>query len=123
MGTTIEVERLAGSCGAMVRALDLSTPQTPEQVESILQLLDEHLVVAFPGQQFDLDRLEAFTDELGGRDVTPYVDSVYTTGIERTDAADTASLPARLTAHGTLPQERARPVPAYGWSLWRSRTT
>mgnify|MGYP001826048499 CR=1 FL=1 len=73
MGTTIEVERLAGSCGAMVRGFDLAAPQTPEQVESILQLLDDHLVVALPGQRFDLDRLEAFTDELGGRDVTPYV--------------------------------------------------
>jgi len=76
MGTTIEVERLSGSCGAIVRGVDLSAPQTPEQVESILQLLDEHLVVAFPGQRFDLDRLEAFTDELGGRDVTPYVTPV-----------------------------------------------
>jgi len=76
MGTTIEVERLSGSCGAIVRGVDLSAPQTPEQVESILQLLDEHLVVAVPGQRFDLDRLEAFTDELGGRDVTPYVTPV-----------------------------------------------
>ena len=76
MGTTITVERLAGSGGAIVRGVDLSTAQTPEQIESILQLLDEHLVVAFPGQRFDLDRLEAFTDELGGRDVTPYVTPV-----------------------------------------------
>jgi len=76
MGTTIEVERLSGSCGAIVRGVDLSAPQTPEQVESILQLLDEHLVVAVPGQRFDLDRLEALTDELGGRDVTPYVTPV-----------------------------------------------
>jgi len=59
-----------------VRGVDLSAPQTPEQVESILQLLDEHLVVAVPGQRFDLDRLEALTDELGGRDVTPYVTPV-----------------------------------------------
>ncbi len=70
---TVEVDRLAGSCGAVVRGLDLSAPQTADQIEAVKQLLDEHLVVAFAGQRFDLDRLEAFTDELGGRDVTPYV--------------------------------------------------
>lgn len=70
------VERLAGSCGAIVRGLDVGRPQSPEQIEAILRLLDEHLVVAFSGQRMDLDRLEAFTDELGGRDITPYVTPV-----------------------------------------------
>jgi taurine dioxygenase len=69
----MQVERLAGSCGAIVSGLDVTRPQTPDEVESILQLLDEHLVIALPHQRLDLDRLEAFTDELGGRDVTPYV--------------------------------------------------
>jgi taurine dioxygenase len=73
---TLEVQRLAGSCGAIVRGIDVSRPQSPEEIETILQLLDEHLVVAFPDQAMDLDRLEAFTDELGGRDVTPYVKPV-----------------------------------------------
>jgi taurine dioxygenase len=72
----IQVERLAGSCGAIVHGIDVGAPQSPEQIESILQLLDQHLVIALPRQQLDLDRLEAFTDELGGRDVTPYVTPV-----------------------------------------------
>lgn len=72
----ISVERIAGSCGAVVHGLDVSRPQSSEQVETILQLLDEHLVIALPRQQLDLDRLEVFTDELGGRDVTPYVTPV-----------------------------------------------
>ena len=72
----ITVERLAGSCGAIVHGVDVSRPQSPDEIESILRLLDEHLVVAFPHQRLDLDRLEAFTDELGGRDVTPYVTPV-----------------------------------------------
>ena len=67
---------MAGSCGAIVRGLDLTTPLSALEVESVLELLDEHLVVAFPDQPMDLDRLEEFTDELGGRDVTPYVTSV-----------------------------------------------
>jgi taurine dioxygenase len=69
----IAVQRLAGSCGAVVTGADLNTPQSPEQVEQILQLLDTHLIVALPGQRLDLDRLESFTDELGGRDLTPFV--------------------------------------------------
>lgn len=73
MTTAVDVERLAGSCGAIVRGIDVAEPQTAEQIETILRLLDEHLVIALPGQRFDLDRLEAFTDELGGRDVTPYI--------------------------------------------------
>lgn len=76
MGTTVDIDRLAGSCGAIVRGLDLSRPQTAAQVEAVRELLDEHLVVAFADQRLDLDRLEAFTDELGGRDVTPYVTPV-----------------------------------------------
>ncbi|HUS42868.1 MAG TPA: TauD/TfdA family dioxygenase [Ilumatobacteraceae bacterium] len=71
-----EVERLAGSCGAIVRGIDVARPQSPHEIEVLLQLLDEHLVIALPRQRLDLDRLEAFTDELGGRDVTPYVTPV-----------------------------------------------
>ena len=74
--TSVDVQRLAGSCGAIVRGLDVSRPQSPEQIEAILRLLDEHLVIALPRQALDLDRLEAFTDELGGRDITPFITPV-----------------------------------------------
>jgi len=74
--TTMDVQRLGGSCGAIVRGLDLARPQSTDEVETILQLLDEHLVVAFADQPMDLDRLEAFTDELGGRDLTPFITPV-----------------------------------------------
>ncbi len=56
--------------------MDLARPQSPDEIEAIKRLLDEHLVVAFAEQRFGLDRLEAFTDELGGRDITPYVSAV-----------------------------------------------
>jgi taurine dioxygenase len=72
----MDVQRLAGSCGALVQGIDVTVPQSPEQIETILGLLDEHLVVAFPRQDLDLDRLEAFTDELGGRDITPFITGV-----------------------------------------------
>ena len=72
----MDVQRLGGSCGAIVRGLDLTRPQSADEIETILRLLDEHLVVAFADQRMDLDRLEAFTDELGGRDITPYIAAV-----------------------------------------------
>jgi taurine dioxygenase len=72
----LDVERFAGACGAVVHGFDLRQPQSPEQIEQLLALLDDHLVVALPDQHLDLDGLERFTDELGGRDVTPYVTPV-----------------------------------------------
>ncbi|MCB1002197.1 MAG: TauD/TfdA family dioxygenase [Acidimicrobiales bacterium] len=68
-----DVERIAGACGAIVRGFDASQRQSSAQIEALQQLLDEHLVVFLPDQRLDLDQLERFTDELGGRDVTPFV--------------------------------------------------
>jgi taurine dioxygenase len=76
MTVTVEVERIAGACGAFVTGFDLRDPQTPDTVEHLRRLLDEHLVVFLPEQSLDLDQLERFTDELGGRDLTPFVASV-----------------------------------------------
>ncbi len=76
MAVTVDVERIAGACGAVVRGFDLRSPQEPGTVERLRRLLDEHLVVFLPEQQLDLDQLERFTDELGGRDLTPFVASV-----------------------------------------------
>ena len=72
----ITVERLAGTCGAIVRGIDMSTPQSPADIERLKTLLDEHLVIALPEQDIDLDRQEQFTDEFGGRSVTPFVTPV-----------------------------------------------
>ena len=67
---------MAGSCGAIVRGIDLRAPQSPEQIAALTALLGEYLVVALPDQHLDLDQLERVTDELGGRDITPFVKSV-----------------------------------------------
>ncbi len=71
-----QIERIAGACGAIVRGVDLRQPQTAEQTAELVALLDEHLVIALPDQFLDLDQLERATDELGGRDITPYVKPV-----------------------------------------------
>ncbi len=69
----ITVERAAGSLGAFVCGLDLAEPLDPSPMASLRAALREHLVVFLADQDIDLDQLERFTDEIGGRDVTPYV--------------------------------------------------
>jgi taurine dioxygenase len=73
VSTEFRVEPLAGSCGALIEGLDLGTPLDTSRIDTIQALLDDHLVIAVPDQHFDLDRLEQLTDELGGRDATPFV--------------------------------------------------
>lgn len=72
---TITVERVAGSLGAVVNGLDVRSLGDRDH-EQLRAALAEHLVVFLPGQQLTLDDLEAFTDTLGGRDITPYVKPV-----------------------------------------------
>ena len=69
----VDVARFAGSLGAYVTGIDLRDEIEPPQVEQLRQALDQHLVVALPDQDITLDDLERLTDQLGGRDVTPYV--------------------------------------------------
>jgi len=76
MATSVGVEPLAGSCGAVVSGFDLRTPLAPGIVEQLKILLDRHRVIALPDQHLDLDALERLTDELGGCDTTPYVSPV-----------------------------------------------
>lgn len=73
MDTTIEISRVAGALGAVVRGLDLRSVADGEQIRPLLDALAEHLVVFLPEQDIDLDDLERITEMLGGRDVTPFV--------------------------------------------------
>jgi len=74
--TTITTERIAGSLGAIVHGFDLRTPLDDGDRVALRHAILDHLVVFLPDQHIDLDQLERFTDELGGRDVTPYVKPV-----------------------------------------------
>jgi taurine dioxygenase len=72
---TVTIERVAGSLGAIVHGLDVRSLST-EGHRDLTLALAEHLVVFLPDQALTLDDLEAFTDALGGRDITPYVTPV-----------------------------------------------
>ncbi len=70
------VERVAGSLGAVVDGIDVSRPLGADDAAFLRQAVVDHLVVFLPDQAVDLDQLERFTDEIGGRDITPYVKAV-----------------------------------------------
>lgn len=69
----LTVRQAGGAAGAYVTGLDLSRRLEGEDVASLRQALLDHLVVALPDQKMSLDDLERITDQLGGRDVTPFV--------------------------------------------------
>lgn len=72
--STITVEPTAGALGARVTGLDLTRPLDDAEVAALRAAALEHLVVFLPDQPMTLDDLERLTDQLGGRDVTPYVE-------------------------------------------------
>jgi taurine dioxygenase len=64
------------AAGAYVTGVDLSAPADAEEISTLRQALLDHLVVALPDQNLSLDDLERLTDQLGGRDLTPFVKPV-----------------------------------------------
>ncbi|MBA3605907.1 MAG: TauD/TfdA family dioxygenase [Actinomycetota bacterium] len=68
----MDVEQAGGALGAYVTGIDLTT-ESDAAAEALQCVLDEHLVAFLPEQDLSLDDLERLTDQLGGRDVTPYV--------------------------------------------------
>lgn len=69
----VKVAPASRVAGAYVTGIDLSTPTDAEEVATLRRALLDHLVVALPDQTLSLDDLERLTDQLGGRDVTPFV--------------------------------------------------
>ena len=70
---TLTVEPAAGSLGAYVTGLDLTCELDSRTLGELRAALLDHLVVFLPDQPMTLDDLERLTDQLGGRDVTPFV--------------------------------------------------
>jgi taurine dioxygenase len=70
---TLTIEPAAGALGAHVTGLDLTVELGEAEVDALRQALLDHLVVFLPDQAMTLDDLERLTDQLGGRDVTPFV--------------------------------------------------
>ncbi len=69
----LQVEPAAGALGAFVTGIDLTRPLAGEELAALRAALDAFAVVFLPDQAMSLDDLERVTEELGGRDVTPFV--------------------------------------------------
>jgi taurine dioxygenase len=120
----LTIEPFAGALGAVVRGIDLTAPITAEQAEWLRLALDEHLVICLPDQAMTLDDLERLTDDLGGRDLTPYVKPVdgrpYVIRVikEATDELNFANAwhtdLSYLPAPPSYTLLHARDVPAFG---------
>ncbi|HEX2890467.1 TauD/TfdA dioxygenase family protein [Vineibacter terrae] len=74
----LEVERIAGACGAQVTGVDLAGPLEPEIVAQIRAAILEHQVLTFPGQSIDDAGLERFTAYFGPFGVEPFVEGEET---------------------------------------------
>jgi taurine dioxygenase len=63
-------------CGALVEGIDLREPRADEQVAAIRSLWLQHQVLAFPGQDLQLEHIERFAESIGPFGVDPYFGSV-----------------------------------------------
>src|ERR1700740_1789060 len=72
----LQVSPGGGSLGAYVTGADLSKTLDAEDVAGVRGALLQHGVVALPDQAMNLEDLERFTDQLGGRDCPPFVKAV-----------------------------------------------
>jgi taurine dioxygenase len=69
----MDVIPASGSLGAFVTGVDLTKPLAEIELQTLQSALADHLVVFLRDQPMTLDHLESLTDQLGGRDVTPFV--------------------------------------------------
>lgn len=77
MNKQLSVTRLSAALGAEVEGLELSELNA-EQVDSIRELLHEHLVLFFPRQFLDIDAHVALGSHFGPLDSHPNLDNPFT---------------------------------------------
>ncbi len=102
MNKQLSITRLSAALGAEVEGLDLSELNA-EQVDSIRELLHEHLVLFFPQQFLDIDAHVALGSHFGPLDSHPNLDNPFTKHPHLFELAARAvgvlanRLPSRLT--------------------------
>jgi taurine dioxygenase len=70
---TLRVEPSAAGCGALIRGVDLSHPQSPAEIEAIRQAWLEHLVIGICDQELGISDLERFAAALGPDGDDPFI--------------------------------------------------
>jgi taurine dioxygenase len=70
---TLRVEPSAVGCGALIRGVDLSHPQSPAEIEAIRKAWLEHLVIGICDQELGISDLERFAAALGPKGDDPFI--------------------------------------------------
>ena len=70
---TLRVEPSAVGCGALIRGVDLSHPQSPAEIEAIRKAWLEHLVIGICDQELGISDLERFAAALGPDGDDPFI--------------------------------------------------
>ena len=70
---TLRVEPSAVGCGALIRGVDLSHPQSPAEIEAIRKAWLEHLVIGICDQELGISDLERFAAALGPEGDDPFI--------------------------------------------------
>jgi taurine dioxygenase len=66
--STIQVQPIGYALGAKVTNVDLSQPLSPQDLQTIQAAWTQHVVLVFPNQQLDPEKLIAFTRHFGELD-------------------------------------------------------
>lgn len=67
----LQVNPVAGDFVATITGIDLREPQSQEQVDAIVDAIDRHAVLIFPGQMLSQEQQVAFTSCFGPLDYGP----------------------------------------------------
>ena len=70
---TLRVEPSSVGCGALIRGVDLSHPQSPAEIEAIRKAWLEHLVIGICDQELGISDLERFAAALGPDGDDPFI--------------------------------------------------
>ena len=73
---TFRVEPSEESCGALIRGVDLSRPQSPAEIDLIRRAWLEHQVIGICDQDLEISDLERFAAALGPDGDDPFIASI-----------------------------------------------
>ena len=73
---TFRVEPSEESCGALIRGVDLSRPQSPAEIDLIRRAWLEHQVIGICDQNLEISDLERFAAALGPDGDDPFIASI-----------------------------------------------
>jgi taurine dioxygenase len=72
----LRIEPSGGACGALIRDVDLTQPQSSADIDAIRAAWLEHQVIGICGQHLDISDMERFAAALGPEGDDPFIASI-----------------------------------------------